>query len=243
MTLEELHRLFKQRVITDLAEFGNPSVYLPNPILTQNPLYALVAMEPSTSGKELQSVKQDVDAGFLNFLYSEEDFILHYSAYSFLCDGNFHYMITDISKGAMKTKYAGKDRDRRYLAWFNLLKKELDYFGNPLTISVGKKSFDQLSKKLNYPVGYYVWHYSRQNCVHFSNFAPSDWQVDMVHEELRNFSSILLENAGYKPDMRSRILDRIFNKSLSKWKHGLLAYYRKEFISIKNTRRLTRRSS
>ena len=42
-----------------------------------------------------------INLGYKNLLHSGEDFILHYSAYRFLCNARYSYYITDLAKGAM----------------------------------------------------------------------------------------------------------------------------------------------
>ena len=123
----DLSPKFQQRVLQDVKDFGIDSVYIPNPIFTEKPLFALIGMESATGGKGVKEVAKNVNEGFKNFLTSEQDFILHYCAYTYLCKGQFQYLITDISKGAMLTKLASKYRHRRYQAWCPLLKEELSF--------------------------------------------------------------------------------------------------------------------
>src|SRR5699024_7817782 len=101
-------------------------VYLPN-IEPVGPVQnILICMEPSlgrwaSSGNEAIN---KVKSGFRNFLYSMEDFILHYCVRRFLCENNASYHVTDISKGAMLIEKANTHRNERYGRWFSLLQEE-----------------------------------------------------------------------------------------------------------------------
>jgi hypothetical protein len=233
--MHDLDQLFRQRVLDDVKDFETDSVYIPNPILTKKPSFALIGMEPSTSRKGVESVRRDAEAGYKGFLRSEEDFILHYCAYTFLCKGRFQYMITDLSKGAMAKNDADKNREGRYRTWSTLLKQELAHFGNPIAIAIGIGNHGQLNK-LGFPVQHHVRHYSKQNSKYFNTQAPKDWEDDTAHtRELRDFAGTLLEHEAvdYTNDMRKRTLEKVFLKPLPRWKHGLLAHYTSEFSAIR----------
>ncbi len=231
----DLSPKFQQRVLQDVKDFGIDSVYIPNPIFTEKPLFALIGMESATGGKGVKEVAKNVNEGFKNFLTSEQDFILHYCAYTYLCKGQFQYLITDISKGAMLTKLASKYRHRRYQAWCPLLKEELSAFSRPpIAIAIGIGTRHQLNK-LGFPVEHYVRHYSSQLSGYYNTRAPEDWQADTVHISLKDFARKLLglKDVGYTDDMQKRKLDKVFTRHLSRWKHGLLAEYTKVFKDIR----------
>src|SRR5947209_697167 len=109
-SIDDLNALFKAQVDRDNQQFGIESVYLPNPIFTKTPKYCLVAMEPSLGGMTVEAFRARVEQGFKNFLYYECDFILHYCAHNYLCRETYNYLITDISKGAMRVAVAGAQR-------------------------------------------------------------------------------------------------------------------------------------
>jgi len=100
------------------------------------PDFCLIAMEPSVK-TGLEDARRDIQQGYRNFPHSEEDFILHYCAYSYFCDNDFRYYITDISKGAMTTNDARRFRQDRYRNRLPLLQHELRLLGNPSTIANG----------------------------------------------------------------------------------------------------------
>src|SRR5438105_177291 len=65
--------------------------------------YILIGMEPSLGwwARDADEARQKVEAGFRNFLFSVEDFILHLCVRRYLCGAGKRYHITDLSKGAM----------------------------------------------------------------------------------------------------------------------------------------------
>jgi hypothetical protein len=108
-------------------------VYLPN-FTPSGPVDAvLIGMEPSLGWWAPTSAKATakIAAGFRNFMWSPEDFILHYTARRFLCSAGETYHITDISKGAMTVDKAHVDRRARYARWAVLLDEELRLIAKP----------------------------------------------------------------------------------------------------------------
>jgi len=108
-------------------------VYLPN-FTPSGPVDAvLIGMEPSLGwwAHTPAEAAQKIAAGFRNFMYSPEDFILHYAARRFLCSAGETYHITDISKGAMTVEKAHLDRSVRYARWAVLLDEELRLIAKP----------------------------------------------------------------------------------------------------------------
>src|SRR5437879_5864574 len=101
-------------------------LYLPN-FTPSAPVDAvLIAMEPSLSGRPRAEAESRIAAGFRNFMWSPEDFILHYAARCALCPLGGTYHITDISKGAMTVASARVNREARYTRWLDLLREEVD---------------------------------------------------------------------------------------------------------------------
>ena len=102
-------------------------VYLPN-FTPSGPVDAvLIGMEPSLGwwARTPAEAAPKIAAGFRNFMWSPEDFILHYAARRSLCSAGETYHVTDISKGAMTVKNAHIDRRARYARWAVLLNKEV----------------------------------------------------------------------------------------------------------------------
>jgi hypothetical protein len=110
-----------------LAE-ADGDIFVPNPELSGPVDYVFVCMEPSLGwwARAPDEARAKVEAGFRNFLFSIEDFILHFCIKHYLCEGTQRYHITDLSKGAMTTKRAGIARSDRYERWYGLLLEEVD---------------------------------------------------------------------------------------------------------------------
>ena len=103
-------------------------IFLPNPTPSGPVDYALVCMEPSLGrwAPTPEAASKRIAEGFRNFIYSLDDFILHYCASQYLCGNGQSYIVTDVSKGAMLVNRAGKERAERYNRWHHLLTDELD---------------------------------------------------------------------------------------------------------------------
>ena len=82
-----------------LAE-AEGDVFLPN-LEPSGPVeYAFVCMEPSLGkwARSADEARRKVDAGFRNFVFSIEDFILHFCIQQYLCGPQERYHITDLAK-------------------------------------------------------------------------------------------------------------------------------------------------
>jgi hypothetical protein len=110
-----------------LAE-ADGDVFLPSPEPVGRVEHIFVCMEPSLGrwARSPDEARSKVEAGFKNFIFSIEDFILHYCIRHYLCETGQRYHITDVSKGAMLVKRARAARPQRYERWYGLLIEELD---------------------------------------------------------------------------------------------------------------------
>jgi hypothetical protein len=229
-------RLCEERVKQDNSDFGINSFYLPNPLFTHAPKWCLVAMEPSLGGMSPEDFQKQLNHGFLNFLWSEGDFILHYCAFTFLCKEAFAYHITDISKGAMNTAMAHSQRAKRYDNWLVILKHELTLLKNPRLIAIGYRARDFLRQR-NFSLSCSVLHYSQNNNVRFSDYYrqhPNTSIAKALHTKLRDFAAGLLNTLHYDSELRHAILSRLFNKELSDWKKGLFLSYMDSFSAARS---------
>jgi hypothetical protein len=117
-------------------------VYLPN-FMPRAPVdYVLVGMEPWLGrwARTAAEARSRIAAGFRNFMWSSEDFILHLSATRYLCVAGQKFHITDVSKGAMLVERANAKRSARYALWYELLLKEIDLVAKPgaRVIAIGR---------------------------------------------------------------------------------------------------------
>lgn len=108
-------------------------VFLPNPEPVGPVEYVFVCMEPSLGrwARSADEARSKVEAGFRNFVFSIEDFILHFCIRQYLCESMQRYLITDLSKGAMLVKCADVARRERYDRWYGLLMDELQLVATP----------------------------------------------------------------------------------------------------------------
>jgi hypothetical protein len=102
----------------------------------------LIGMEPSLGRWARTPVEagRRISAGFKNFMWSVEDFIVHHAVRRVLCAGGQTYHLTDVSKGAMTVEKAHVDRRARYARWSALLERELRLVSKPdaRVIAIGR---------------------------------------------------------------------------------------------------------
>ena len=155
---------FWDQVECDHIKYEPGGGYLPN-FTPSGPVdYILVAMEPSTGGSG--RCEGPVPEPPLNFSWSVEDFILQYCAREYLCRRGETYHITDLAKGVMTVRDAGRHRQKRYERWYPLLRQELAQLHKPgktRLIAVGKVVGDFLSGR---DLCERVLHYGRAAAAH-----------------------------------------------------------------------------
>jgi hypothetical protein len=129
----DLYSALEKRLAAKAAEEG--TFFLPNLVPSGPVDFVFIAMEPSLGrwAKSADEAKHKVSQGFKNFLWSTEDFLLHFSIREFLCDQDQQYHLTDLSKGAMTTAAAHSARSDRYKGWYSLLQEELGLISLPTT--------------------------------------------------------------------------------------------------------------
>jgi hypothetical protein len=145
-------------------------IFLPN-LCPESPAdVVLVGMEPSLGhwAKDDADAQAQIEAGFRNFSYSLEDFVLHFSVRRFFLGKGETYHLTDISKGAMRVERAGQDRKVRYERWLALLKEEVDLVAKPGApiVAIGRPVQQALSRNGIGPVAGTMLHYSGQAARH-----------------------------------------------------------------------------
>jgi hypothetical protein len=148
-----------------LAE-ADGHVFLPNPEPLGPVQYVLICMEPSLGrwARTAEQARSKVEAGFRNFLPSDEISILHFCIRRYLCRPAERYHITDISKGAMLVEHAGPAREQRYDRWYPLLQEELELCASPSAgiIAVGNVVSQYLRRRGFQRPFTQVLHYSGQ---------------------------------------------------------------------------------
>lgn len=164
---EELEDDFQSQVKCDNKELRIDSSYVHNFIPSGPVDFVLVAMEPSTGvpGKQWNCCKHIAR----NFSWSTEDFIFHYCVREYLCQNGETYHLTDLAKGGMTTRVAGKRRRERYARWYPLLEKEHRLLTKPegtRIIAIGNVVHDFLNNKNLCERVEKVLHYSRSAAAH-----------------------------------------------------------------------------
>jgi hypothetical protein len=124
------------------------TIYLPNSTPSSPVDVVLIGMEPSLGwwARTPDEANRKVEEGFRNFMYSIEDFILHFCVRQYLCGPDDAYHVTDVSKGAMRVDAAKADRDVRYQRWYDLLIEEVDLVSKPTVtiVAIGQAVRKQL---------------------------------------------------------------------------------------------------
>jgi len=148
-----------------LAE-ADGDVFLPN-LEPKGPVaHVLICMEPSLGrwARSADLARSTVEAGFRNFLPSDEVAILHFCIRRYLCSAGEQYHMTDFSKGAMLVERAAPERTKRYERWYPLLLEEIELVSNPTAtiVAVGAAVFDQLTRQGFRKPFARIMHYSSQ---------------------------------------------------------------------------------
>ena len=131
---------FSQRVEEDKG-LGIESIFLPNIEPTGPVDYVLVGMEPSLGGwaDDLDEARKRIDGGFRNY---HGVWTLHCPIKHFLCQDGQSYYLTDLAKGAMRTKAPGAGNTDKYERWYPLFEREMSLVAKPdaKIISIGAKA-------------------------------------------------------------------------------------------------------
>ena len=219
-----------------LAE-SDGGIFVPNPEPSQSVEYVFVCMEPSLGrwARSPDEARAKVEAGFRNFVFSIEDFILHFCIKQYLCEPSQPYHITDWSKGAMLVERAGVARTHRYDRWYGLLVEELDLVATPgaRIFAVGNTVAYHLTRRA-FPPFTKVIHYSGQA-------APARAAGIVGHEDSfeRFKGSVSLElvlaaaeevlNASAPASLRDETLARLAGSGLSESRQQLIFNYKLAF--------------
>jgi hypothetical protein len=222
-----------------LAE-ADGDVFLPNPEPLGPVDYVFVCMEPSLArwARSPDEAKAKVEAGFRNFVFSIEDFILHFCIKQYLCEPKQRYHITDLSKGAMLVERAGIARTHRYDKWYELLVEEVDLVATSgaRIFAVGKTVAQHLARRA-FPRPF-------STVIHYSGQAARARAASIVgHEDsfehFRNSVSLQLVlataeevlNASVPAGFRDETLARLTGSQLSESRQQLIFNYKIAFES------------
>jgi len=228
-----LENLFRKRATQD------GDVFLPR-VPPHSPVdFILIGMEPSLKrwSKSAQDAQVQIDSGFKDFLFSVEDFIVHFCVRKYLCHEGQTYYLTNVAKGAMPVQRARQNRRERYDRWYTLLKEEIALVGKPNVkiFAIGKVVERFLTTKGFGPVAATILHYSSQASGYRRRLIQGrerEFQRFTATVNLRNIAKVtedVLTEAKVAADMGEKILARIRKSSLSDSRKQLIFGYKAEF--------------
>jgi hypothetical protein len=215
-------------------------IFVPNPVPPGPVPYVFVCMEPSLGGGSPDRLRSHIENGGRNFLNSMEDFLLHFAAHRYLCGPDEAYHITDISKGAMPTDAADRDRTDRYSRWSDLLQEEIELVARPdaHVFAVGSAVADHLrSMRPDYPTTQ-ILHYSPQAARHrleaarqsrdaFAAFSSSVSLADIL-----DVAEEVLRASAVPSSLRKETMDQLQKGTLSDSRRALLFRYKRAFEAV-----------
>ena len=221
-----------------LAE-AQGGVFLPNPRPEGSVHYVFVCMEPSLGGRSSDETRARVRAGYLNFLSSIEDFILHFCVRRYLCKSGERYHITDLSKGAMLVDRARTERTERYERWYPLLEDEINLVATPnaAIVAVGKVVYQYLRRKrLRRPLTGII-HYSGQAGrariagVEGHEDAFQTFRDSVSLEDLVATAGDVVRSSGVPVEIGDETLSRLRTSQLTTSGQQLIFIYKTAFES------------
>jgi hypothetical protein len=243
--LREAYRALEERMKTLAEDDGD--IYLPNPEPDGSADYIVICMEPSLGrwAHSQEEARLKVATGFRNFLFSIEDFILHFCIRHYLCGPGQRYHITDLSKGALLTERAGIARQQRYDRWYSLFEEEIRVVAtsDAKFVAVGNAVAGHLVRR-GFPRPF-------TKIIHYSGRAAKARKDGIVgHEKAfeafrASFSVVdffadaqkVLEAARVPCSFAEEVLLRLGNSHLSLSRIMLMFNYRTAFGVIRNEAR------
>jgi hypothetical protein len=238
----EAYRALEERMKALAEDDGD--VYLPNPEPLGKAQYVLICMEPSLGrwAETAEQARARVEAGFRNFLFSIEDFILHFCVQRFLCASAERYHITDLSKGAMLVDRAASARMQRYDRWYSLLEEEIDLCASPGAgiVAVGRVVAQHLEQRGFQRSFIRIIHYSGQAAP--ARIAGIVGREDAFHafknsvslEDVVVTAEETLKAASVPPRMRDETLSRLLRSQLTISRQQLIFNYKIAFEAMRS---------
>ena len=207
--------------------------------------FVLIAMEPSL--RHESATRPDDWVNVMNregrnFSYSLEDFILHFCASEYLCQGEQTYYITDLSKGAMHVKDAGTERNRRYERWLPLLKDELQVVGKPgetRIVAIGSAATDFLKDKHLCKRIEGVLHYSARAASRMGRIQrwidafPEFCQTVSIDQIMATAKTVMELGEYSNKAIRDKIRRLENGSGLTESRKTLMFYYRNKFEELR----------
>jgi hypothetical protein len=237
----ELEERMRARAVAD------GDVFLPNPEPEGPVQYVLICMEPSLGrwARSPDEARSKVKAGFTNFVFSIEDFILHFSTRRYLCGSEQRYHITDLSKGAMLVDRAGVARAKRYDRWYELLQEEIDLVATPTAgiVAVGNVVSEHLERRRFRRPFTRIIHYSGQagparngGIVGRENEFEA-FRRSVTLEDVVATARDVLRTAHVPEEFRVETLSRLARSELTTSRQKLIFVYKLAFVAMRERSR------
>jgi len=225
-----------------LAE-DDGDVFLPNPEPEGPVDYVFICMEPSLGrwARSAEEAETKVDAGFRNFVFSTEDFILHFCIRRYLCESIQRYHITDFSKGSMLVERAGLARIQRYDRWYALLREEIDRvtISDAAIVAVGNEVFKHLKQRGFQRPFTQIIHYSpraaraRSAAIVGHEDAFEAFRDSVSIKDVAATAEAVLRETDVPTEMCDETLSRLSMSQLSTSRQKLIFSYKLKFESIR----------
>jgi hypothetical protein len=205
--------------------------------------YVLIGMEPSLGwwARSADEARSKVERGFRNFLFSIEDFILHFCIQHYLCGPGERYHLTDLSKGAMLVDHANVARVERYDRWFGLLQEEIDLVATPnaLIVAIGEAVATHLRRRCFPRPFTQILHYSgqagraRHTGIRGHEQRFRDFLGSVSMDDLNTTAQHLFEAARVPREIRDEALLRLASTQLTASRQALIFNYKLSFESMR----------
>jgi hypothetical protein len=242
----KLEEKFRKKVEKDNVVAGNENIiYLPPFTMFPDEYngkvdYILIGMEPSLGrwAKTQKQAQYKISHGFVDYITSFEDFILHFAIRQYLCKNGETYCLTNLSKGAMLVKSAGTNRNKRYIEWYPLLFEEIELLAKDTTkiFSIGYSHVQSflVDNKFSEITGYEphpIMHYSPLAAKHRNKFEILQ---SVKTQDILDTAEYVFKGKNIDPNLAAEILKRLRNRTLTESQKKLLFHYKTEFENIKN---------
>lgn len=240
-TFHASYRDLEERM-SALAE-ADGDAFVPNPEPEGPVHYVLICMEPSLGrwARSEAEARSKLEAGFRNFFFSFEDFILHFCIRHYLCGPAERYHITDFSKGAMLVDRAHLDRVQRYDRWYPLLKEEIDLVATPKAgiVAVGKVVSEDLRRRGFQrhitPVIHYSGQAARARNKGIEGYEDrfQEFRSSVALEDVVDTALDVLRSARVAAEFRDPALLRLEKSDLTTSRQKLMFSYKLAFESMR----------
>ena len=241
MSFQAAYLELEQRMKAQAESDGD--IFLPNPEPEGPVGFVLVCMEPSLGrwARSPEQAKSKVEAGFRNFLPSDEVALLHFAVRRYLCKPPQRYHITDFSKGAMLVDRAGVARVQRYDRWYALLEEEIDLVAAPDAgiVAVGGVVSQHLARRGFRRPFVQVIHYSGQAARARSagivgrEDAFEAFMGSVTLEDVVAAATVVLSSARVPDEERERTMSRLLRAELSTSRQQLIFNYKVAFEAMR----------